>query len=195
MAIFPSLDTISIISPLSLSIETKTLISFYSGAGRETRKQKWVYPKRNLRAVGYKWLTLDDANTLWQFYMDRGGAYEAFNTFLEHSDSYANEYLGTGDGATVSFNMPSKNATSELIYVDSILKTDPADYAFTAIGGTDGADKIVFVVAPSDGSIITTNFTGYLKIHSRFAEHSLEYDLFFRKLSHMGISIKGLFNA
>jgi uncharacterized protein (TIGR02217 family) len=194
MTAFPSLDSISIISPLGLGMEFKTLISKFDN-GSEVRKAKWTYGRRNLR-VGYQYKDLDDARTLWQFYQARKGSYQAFNFFLAHSDTYTGEYVGEGDGSTTVFNLPSKSASSYTLYKNGAAQSaGGVDYTFAAQGGTDNADKITMTAAPDDGDILTFDFTGYLKIRCRFAEDIQDFDVFFRMLTHMDIKMKGLLNV
>ena len=195
MAAFPSLTTILYISPFSEQIQFKTLTSKFDELGEEKRKQKWLYPRRHV-SIGYKWLSLADGRTIWQFYLSRKGAFEAFNFFYSRSDTYESEYVGTGDGSTTIFNLPNKSTTSFTLYKNGIEQTgSESNYTFSTGTGADGADKVTFAAAPDAGNRITCNFTGILKVRSRFAQDIQDFDTFYLLLIHMSIKLKGLLNA
>lgn len=195
MAAFPSLTSVLYISPFSEQIQFKTLVSRFDELGEEKRKQKWLYPRRHV-SIGYKWLSLADGSTLWQFYLDRKGAFEAFNLFYSRSDTYEGEYVGTGDGSTTVFNLPAKSATGFVLYKNGVEQSaGGVDYTFGSGSGADGADKVTFVAAPSDGDRIICDFTGILKVRSRFAQDIQDFDTFYLLLIHMSIRLKGLLNA
>jgi hypothetical protein len=180
--------------PWSESIQFRTLKSRFEDLGHPSRKKKWLFPRRN-PPIKYRDLTKANGRTLFQFYVDRGGSYEAFNLFCPNSDTYSGEYVGTGNGSTLIFNLPSKLATSYTLYVDNVAKTGGGvDYTFSSEGGADGADKVTFAAAPADGARITFNFTGYLKIHGCFAEDNLDFETFYNRLVNMGMKINGELN-
>lgn len=194
MAAFPSLDSIDIITPLGSEIEFRTLISQFEN-GKETRKSKSIYPKRNLQ-LSYQYLSDTNARTLWQFYLSRQGPYEAFNFFFVYLDTYVDEYVGEGDGTTTVFNLPSMQAASYVLYKNSVVQNaGGVDYTFASEGGADGADKVIMIAAPSDGDILTFDFTGYLKVRSRFREDVQSFEVFFRLLTSIGMNLKGLLNV
>jgi len=199
MATFPEIDTIAPNEPLPLTIQFKTLISQFDDLGEEQRKQKWLYPKRHPRIV-YQGITKANAATLWQFYLDRKGSYEAFSFFVGSStyaaNTYEGEYVGTGDGSTTVFNLPAKNSSDYTVYVNGVEKSGGGvDYTFGEGTGTDGADKITFVAAPAAGDRITYDFTGTLKIRCTFAEDNLDFDSFYDRVANMGLQLKGQLNA
>jgi hypothetical protein len=195
MAAFPDYSSIGWINPLIVEVVgNKVLVSNFDELGQEQRKLKWLYPRRNI-TLSYRFLTRANARTIWQFYLSRSGIYEAFNFFLNYSDTYEGEYVGSGDGSTTVFNLPSKGASSYSIYLDSNLQTEGTDYTFTQNGGVDGADKVTFATAPTSGQRITYDFTGYLKIRCRFAENILTLEQMYNKLVSIGVKLKGLLNA
>lgn len=195
MAKFPELSSIAPDEPEKTQLRWKTLISSFDDLGYETRKQKWLYPRRTI-TLQYTGHSKADGLTLWQFYLDRKGAYEAFNYFLGYSNTYEGEYVGTGDGSTVIFNLPAKNSSAYTVYKNGVGQSGGGvDYTFAAGGGTDGADKITFVAAPAAGDRITYDFTGNLKIRCRFAEDNLDYDTFWDRAVNMGIVLEGLLNS
>lgn len=191
MASYP---TVGVMNPWQDSIEFKTLRGRFDDLGISSRKQKWLYPRR-LPPITYQSISKADALTLWAFFIARAGGFNAFNLFLPYSSTYVKEYVGTGDDSTVVFNLPSKSASSYTLYVDGVAQTGGgADYTFAGTGGTDGADKVTFTVAPESGARITFSFTGYLKIHATFADDKLDFSTFYDRLVNMGIKIQGELN-
>lgn len=194
MAVFPTFSSVPMGEPYAEELIFKTLISEFDDLGAELRKQKWLYPKRNI-ILKYDKITKAQGRTLWTFYIARSGAYEAFNFFTQLTDTYVSEYVGTGDGTTTDFNLPSKQASSYTVYLNGSAQTGGGvDYTFSSEGGTDGADQIAFTSAPADGSRITVSFTGYLKVRCRFAEDKLAFETFYNRLFTSGLSLKGLLN-
>ena len=201
MAKFPELSTIGFASPVRQIINFKTLKSTFDDLGEEQRKQKWLYPKRDLE-IQYPFIDKADIETLWQFYIARGGAYGAFAFFLpepeEDYPTYTGEYVGTGDGSTETFNLPGKTTSGRTVYLAGAEQTDGSDYNFTALGGTDGEDQIDFsdsaMTPPAEGSRITIDFTGILKVRCRFAEDNMSFDLFWDRVANTGLKFKGLLN-
>jgi len=197
MAIFPDYSSIPWSTPVEIDIVFKTLIASFDEIGKENRKQKWLYPKRNITLV-YKNISLSNMETLWQFYLARAGSYEAFNFFLPTpnygSESYIKEYVGTGDGSTKTFNLPSKNATGRTLYEDNTAYAEGAFWTFTDSGGADGADRCIFATAPPNGARISFSFTGRLKVHCRFSDDYLSMSRMHSSLISTGIILKGLLN-
>lgn len=181
-------------TPVIEEMHFKTLTSKVDDLGTEQRKQKWLYPRRVI-TLNYNAISTANARTLWQFYQARAGAYGAFNWFHTRSDSYVTEYVGTGDGTTTNFNLPSKSASSRTLYLDSTSQTETTDWVFTGSGGADGADLCAFVTAPLSGQRITFTFTGYLKIHCRFAVDQASFETFTGSLQRTGLKLQGLLNA
>jgi uncharacterized protein (TIGR02217 family) len=194
MSAFPSLASVPYINPLGHSIEWKTIISQYDDLGAEQRKQKWLYPRRNLKLT-YAYLTFTEVSTLWEFYLARKGSYEAFNFFFPFSETYVGEYVGTGDGSTVIFNLPAKTSTHYKVYIDSVAQTESTNYTFGSGTGADGEDKVKFTAAPTDGARITYDFTGYLKVRCRFEDDKMDMETFYARLTGTGLKLKGLLNA
>ncbi len=181
--------------PFGLGIEWKTLTSKFNDQGEEQRKQKWLYPRRNL-PVKYNGITKTQAAELWDFYLARKGTFSAFNFFLANSDDYVGEYVGVGDGSTTVFNLPAENSSAYTVYVDGNAQTGGGvNYTFGDGTGEDGADKVTFTVAPSDGDYITFDFTGNLKVRCRFAEDILNFEIFYNRLVNAVLKLKGLLNA
>lgn len=207
MAAFPTLSRFAYIIPLDMKVVSgKTLISSFDDYGVEKRRKKQTFVKRDL-ILTFKNVLKDDIRLLWRFHTARYGSYEAFNIFLDTNfgdwmatDSYIGEYVGVHDGSTVIFNLPAKNSSDYKVYVQNpgggvVEKTGGGvDYTFSALGGTDGADKITFTSASTPGAIVTYDFTGTLKIRSRFREDVMSYQQFYDIFFNVGLETKGLLN-
>lgn len=194
MAQFPTNTSIGMAEPLDESIAFKTIMTRFDDLGKEQRKQKWLYPRRVL-TLKYNHITKANAKTIWDFYMARKGSYEDFRFFYPSSNTYTTEYVGTGDGSTLIFNLPSYQAASYTLYVNGVAQTaGGTDYTFTSEGGTDGCDKATFVSAPASGARITWTFTGYLVVVCRFAEDNLSFQTLYDRLVSIGLKLQGLLN-
>lgn len=197
MSAFPEITSVPFGDPVIQQIQFKTIINGFDDLGREQRKQKWLYPRR-LITLRYPYISKAEVQTLFQFYILRAGAFGAFSFFypcpLGNNYSYLQEYVGTGDGSTLSYNAPSKLASSYTLYVDSVAQEITTDYSFTVEDGPDGEDLITFVSAPSSGERITFSFTGRLKVRSRFKEDKLTFEEFYDRLINSGLQLQGLLN-
>jgi len=194
MALFPSYQDINYGVTVSDGILFKTLFSNYDDLGEERRKRKWLFPKRTI-TLQYEYLSLTDARTIFQFYIDRSGAYEAFTFFKYEVETFEGEYIGTGDGSTVLYNLPCRYSSARTVYVNSIAQTEGSDYTYSALGGTDGCDEITFNSAPTSGYRIIIDFSGKLKIRCRFKEDSMSFDTFNNRLRTFGVELQGLLNS
>lgn len=182
--------------PESMRIQTKTLISGFDDLGEEKRKLKWTYPRRHFN-LRYNYITKANAKTLWDFYIARNGQYEAFSFFMPYISTYTYEYVGTGDGSTTIWSLPSKSAIGRTMYVDGAAQSEGggADWVFSSGGGGDNEDLATFNVAPSDGERLTFSFYGYLRIRARFEDEFADFDTFWDTLVNSGINIHGLLNS
>lgn len=192
MAVYPLDSAVKTGSPHSEKLQMKTLIGDAGLESTEYRKRKRIFPRRQLKLV-YPLITKVHARSLWAFYILRGGSYEAFTYFYPRSELYVKEYVGLGDGSTVSFDTPSLDGTDVVVYVDNSLESG-ANYTFTQEAGTDGGDDLTFNSAPSNGEVITLSFSGYLRMRARFAEDNLDFDSFYRVLATTGLTLQGLKN-
>lgn len=179
--------------PLTVEPEFNTLISNYDGGG-EQRRQKLMYPKYNV-VIKYNAITWAEAKTLWEFYLARDGAYEAFYIYdlvllVSHSFTHTDQYCGTGDGVTDVYDIPGRNTSSRAVYVDGGDET--GNVSFLVGGGTSNSDRIDFNTAPPEGGIITADFTGYLRMRVRFEQDKLPRESFITNLYNYGIKLKGL---
>jgi hypothetical protein len=193
MATFPE-SSPTPLYPLIIEPEFKTLISDKDGGG-EQRRQKLLYPKYNV-TVEYNPLSISDAKTIWEFYIARKGASEAFYIYdfsllPATSFNHSKEYCGTGDGTTTIFDIPGKSTSSQTIYMDGIDET--SNVTILTGGGESNSDRAQFdVAAPVSGKIITADFTGLLRMRVRFLEDKMTREAFNYKLFQYGLKLKGL---
>lgn len=197
MSAFPEISSVPFGNPVIQQIQFKTIITGYDDMGVEQRKQKWLYPRR-LITLRYPYITKAEIQTLFQFYIDRAGAYQSFAFFYPsprgNDYSYVKEYVGTGDGSTTVFNLPAVDSGNYTLYVDLSAQSDPSDYSFAAQSGPDGEDKVTFVSAPASGERVTFSFTGRLKLRARFKDDKLTYEEFHDRLINIGLQLQGLLN-
>jgi len=198
MALFPEMSSVEYARPLKVEIQHKTLVSTFDDLGVEKRKQKWLYPKRTV-TLGFNHITKAKMQIVFAFYIARSGSYEAFNFFMPTLNAnpytYVGEYVGTGDGSTTVFNLPCRTSSGRTLYLDAAAQSDGGvDYTFAALGGADGADKVTFTAAPDSGARITLDFTGYLKIHCRFADDNLGWEELYDQLANSQLKLQGLLN-
>ena len=191
MALYPEQSSVPSVGTFDQSTEHKTLISKFGQA--ETRRQKWLYPLRSFD-LKYETLSKSEAQTLFDFYMERKGRFEAFNFFHPFSNTYVKEYTGTADGSQVLWNLPFKIGSGVTVYVGDSAQTTPTNYTIDQSAGADGADRLTFVVAPQAGAVITVSFTGYLKVRCRFGSDVFDLETMFNLLCSTGIKLKGLLN-
>ena len=189
MATFPEIATQS----LTVEPEFNTLISAFDGGG-EQRRSKLLYPKYNV-TLAYNTLEVADVRMLWEFYIARNGAQEAFyiydfTLFLEHKFNHKGLYCGTADGTDTIFDIPGRTTTSHTIYSDGADVTSVT--TILVGGGSSDSDRVEYDTAPTEGAIITADFTGYLRIRARFAEDKLPRETFIEQVYSYGIKLKGL---
>ncbi len=193
MSAYPELSSVPYIAPIEKTIRTKNIVKTFD-SGVEIVKQKWLFPKRDFKLT-YQKISNAEAKILWQFYIDHMGQAEYFSFFDPNSsEDYENEYVGTGDGSTTMFSLPSKGAVNRTLKLDNIIQSEITNWTFSSEDGSDGEDQCEFVTAPTLGQIILFTFTGRLKIRCRFNEDTLNYSTFYRILTDAGISLRGLLN-
>ena len=193
MATFPT--TILPLYPVTIEPVWDTVIHQTDG-GAEQCRQKSLYARFDV-TLKYGWLSASDAQTIWDFYQARKGAFEAFYFYdpapgIGALTSHENLYVDTGDGVTEVFDLPGKSTSSQTIYVDGHTQTLTTDYVILTGGGDGDADRVDFVSAPALGTAISCDFTGSLRIKCRFAEDRLSKELFMTVLFNYGIQLRGL---
>jgi hypothetical protein len=192
MALFPSYDDIPYANSRKIIPVTKTLISTFDNQGREKRRRKWLYHKHNVE-LQYTGRTKAEVRKIWEFFVERHGQYESFHWIDAFEDTYYKVYFATGDGSTVTFDLPCKDcdSTSAIIYRNDSL-TPTSLYTINIGAGSDGGDSITFDTAPSTGIRYTMTFTGKIKIQCRFQDDNLSFEQFYKILSSVGLTLVGL---
>jgi hypothetical protein len=191
---YPSYATVPWGNPAKVGIRYKTIKSDFGEAGLIQRKKKFLFPRRDITLV-YPWLTVADAATLWEHFKSMSGSYGEFAWFDVVTAVYAGEYVGTGDGTQLIWNMPCKLGSDIKIYIDGIEQTLTTDYAIDLEDGADGEDKVTFVTEPAAGQRITCDFDGYLKVRCAYKEDIADFEQFYARLVNHGIELEGLLNA
>lgn len=176
--------------PMIVSPVWNTLISPFDNVNgvSEQRRQKSLFPVYDA-SITYTALTLTQVGTLWAFYMARRGAYEAFLLFDLYVMAHTGLLVGIGDDTTDIFDIPGASTSSRTLYVDGSAIT--TGFSYLSAGGDGGSDRVDFTTAPALGSIITIDFTGYLRIKCRFEEDRLDRENFTTALFKTGLKLKG----
>lgn len=171
-------------------LEYKTIVTEFE-TGKEFATQQWRFPKRRV-SLQYNALKPNELETLWNFYVSRRGSHLPFWFFDEYSKddngnplSYTDLYVGRGDGSTTIFDLPGKNTSNQLIYVDGI----STSVTILAGKGSGGADRCQFASAPANGALITADFKGIVRIRMRFATDKLSREMFVHLLYKTGIDL------
>lgn len=197
MALYPTVSQVPYSSPRVLSYEYKTLISTFDDIGREQRKRKWLYHKHNIEMI-YQYTSMTNARTLFQFFVNRKGPFESFHWIDDYSEQYVREYFGTGDNSVKTYDLPGKDISSYTVYGNAIAYNEAADatsagdYYISEDTGADGGDQAIFFVAPSNGTRLTVDFTGKLKVRCRFQDDLMSFEQFWNILQNTSVILKGL---
>jgi hypothetical protein len=191
MEVFPKLSVISSDNPIVETINFKNIKVGYGDMSQERVKQKWEYPKRDLN-LKYTWISKADARTIWNFYLARGGSWEAFLFFYNFISVYEDEFVAITNGFDNSFILPSVAAINYTLYLNNVQLNAGSDYFFYSEGAIQGMDFVDMAVAPDAGSILTWSFTGKLVTRCRFEDDLQNFETFHNRLSKMGIKLKGL---
>ena len=177
--------------PFDLTINWKTITSAFD-SGKEQRRQKQTYAKYDVSLV-YDLLSEANMQLLWNFYVARKGSFEVFYFYTLAISDWYGLFIWTGDGATVTFDIPGKSTSAHVIYNNGIT-VSPADYTIVTGGGTESSDRVTFNTAPVLNAIITCDFTGYMRIRCRFEEDKLSQQMFMWTAYKTGIKLRGLSN-
>lgn len=98
-----------------------------------------------------------------------------------------------GSGCTSNshtYELHGVTCSSYTIYIDGVAKTGGgADYTFVSEGGGAGADRITFTAYPSVGTLITSDFTGYLRLKARLGDDSFKEDVKYKGLHTVGLAV------
>lgn len=166
----------------------KTLVSDYE-SGNEQRRQKWLYAKYDV-SVNYGALELSDVKTLWEFYMARKGAFESFYYVDVFVMDHVGLYIETCNGTDDTFDLPGLSTSARTLYENGSIVT--SGFSYLTGGGDGSADRVEYTTAPAEGTILTIDFTGYLRVKCRFAEDNLNRENFTYNLFKYGLQLKGI---
>jgi len=187
MAEFPA--TPKPVDPVIVTPRWKTNVTL-TDSGKEQRRQKWSFPKYDVQ-LQYDLITpLSQMQILWDFYMARKGAAEAFHFYLRYSKNHKAQYVGYGDAETLIFDLPGKSTSSQAIYFDGT--GQESGWSILEGGGSSSSDRVQFDSAPPTGSLITCDFTGFLRNRCRFAEDMMNESRFYVTCFRVGLKLKGL---
>lgn len=176
MAEYPTIP-IPALDGFSVAPIWKTITSG-SDAMTEQRKQKAVFAKYDVAIKYPEGITPSEAQALWTFYMARKGAYGSFYVYDLVSFAHVGLFVGWGTGAALTFDLPGKTTSAQVIKIDGITKTLTTDYSIVVGGGGESSDRVTFVAAPALGALITCDITGYLRMRVRFKEDQLPRNTF-----------------
>jgi hypothetical protein len=190
MAVFPAISSIPADNPLTERINFKNTQVGFGKESQERIKRQWDYPKRDI-TLKYTWIPLAEALTLWNFYLARGGSFEAFKYIHPFYSRYENEFVDIAPGNLEYFLLPSVDASNYTLYSDGTPLNEGSDYFFYSEGSPEGIDYIE-VFPPGQGAVLTWTFTGRLVTRCKFDEDSQDFETFHNRLSKMGIKLKGL---
>ena len=166
-----------------------------AASGREVRAAFWSAPLWKI-SLTYEFLRDDsqhvDANVyseleqLIGFFLAQQGAFDSFLIDLAQltrkplDSTISGQPIGTGDGATTSFQLARNIAgaseevqdpagQSAIVYVNGVRKTEGTDYTI--------ANGVVrFAAAPAAGATITADFQWLWRV--RFAQDQIEFSNF-----------------
>ena len=182
------------IYPLNIIPRFDTIISQFD-AGGEQRRSRRDFPVFDV-IVSYRGITSAEANTLYTFFLERKGRYEAFVIYdlalLENiSQTHTKLYVGTGDGSTDIFDIPGRSTSSRTLYVNDSVQG--SGFSYLTGGGDGNSDRVDFTSPPAAGNVITITFTGFLRCRVRFESDNLDKALFMKNLyAYNGIKLAGV---
>jgi len=188
MATFPT-------DPQPYHIEAMTVTPRWStviggtDTGNEQRRAKQLFPVYDVKLI-YKNIVSNKFQTLWSFFMARKGAYEAFYIYDIDLLSHEAQYCGVGDGETLIFDIPGVSTSAQKIYVNGI--EQESGITLLIGGGSSNSDRVQFAVARTAGSVVSCDFTGFLRIRARFANDTMDKNLFYKSMYETGIELTGL---
>ena len=117
-----------------------------------------------------------DAATISNFFEARTGPWGGFDFIDFHSRAWVGVYIGVGDGAEDTFDLPGVIISlATTLYADGIA-IDLGDYGIDPAGGTNGRDRVIFGLGsePAAGKVLTVSFTGQrIWANTHFDQESL----------------------
>lgn len=168
-----------------------TTISHTSDSGIEVRRKKRAFAQFDVM-VDFHPMTKANMQTLYDFYMARSGSYEAFYIYDVVTMDHDSLLVGTGDGSTVTFDIPGKSTSSQTVYVNGIVQTNNVTVFYNYGSGAESSDQVTFSSAPSIGDILSCNFTGFLRVRCRFMDDTFTRDNLYGNVFQTSIKLKGL---
>lgn len=171
-----------------LDHQYKTLATDFE-SGTEGRNRRWRFPKRTF-GLTYKMKTFTAAqrDAIYEFFQNRLGIYEPFWYFDLQERKWLDQKLGVGDGAEDTFDLPG-NGTVTAVYVDGVATVDFTYSAGTGDPAEGAVDQIIFDAPPADETLLTVDFTGYLRIKGRFKDDKLTEEIAARHFVNFSVSI------
>lgn len=179
MTVYPDVITeVRSRAPLSLTFDTRTLITKFEGEGAEKRRQKWTVRRRRVQ-LEYVFMTQDETRTIWQFWQDRKGAFEPFTFFYPNADVYDREFVGVAKGGEVVLRLPARSLVEGSFYTlwRNGNVEDPLNYTIVDHGGVDGEALATLIVGANAGDRFDFTFTGELGMRMRFENNSLDLEV------------------
>lgn len=168
-----------------LAHEYKTVISDFD-QGLEERSQRWTFPKRTFFLI-YKLQEFSTTarDSIYEFYQNRLGAYEPFWYFDLQPRKWVDQYVDMGNATETTFDLPG-NSSAATVYINATVTTA---FSLSATSGEGGADQIIFDSPPASSAVITSDFTGYLRIKGRFKDDKLTEEITTKHLVNFSVSI------
>jgi len=185
MAVFPSVQAAygSQIDP-----RWKTNISGYD-TGSEQRIAKRQFAVFDFK-LKFPSLSKADAQSIWNFYNARKGAFQAFYIFAPESETHEGLFVAEGDGSRDIFDLPGKSTSTRTLYRNGQLQS--SGFTYLTASGEGGADQVEFTTAPAAGDIISIDMTCILRAKVRFKEDRLPKEYFDHLIYAYGIELVGV---
>lgn len=155
----------------------------------QQRKQKALFAVYDV-SFSYAHIVSTDESTLWAFYMARKGAYEGFYIYDIYAKPHAGLFVGHGDAATATFDLPGKSTSSQAIYIDGVLQS--SGYTIVTGGGAENSDRVTFDTPPVSGAMITCDLTGYLRMRVHYKTDKLSRESFRNMIFRGTVDLEGL---
>jgi len=179
------------------SIGFSTEITVFE-SGVEQRRKEMANGLRTFK-LNYNLLDQDEADDIWEFFIERAGKYDPFlyRDFLNDYLIENEEPSGVKNGLNTTFSLSKKLIVKPTdadfsppsrdveIYKNGILLVEGADYVLDYSSGT-----IEFTVGPLASDKITATYEFYYLV--RFLEDKMSKDLFEYTVYRTGLSLKEL---
>jgi hypothetical protein len=146
--------------------EFQTLPSEFEGSN-EQRQMLRRFGKRSFQ-LAYNKIFETEWVIIHNFFKKMKGGYEPFWFFDLKIRHWIDEYIARGNGSIRVFDLHSKLTNPEglVVYVNG----SPVTFSFLPGGGQANADRVLLDVAPASGTLITSDFYGYLRIKAKIPD-------------------------